>query len=93
MIQNRNQPGSAFSFALRLPCFCSVVRIGRSGRGDAPIRPTLQKTTNATRSGVRVVDQLRVQKRLFSLLNNQVAFVRGWRLMRGKCRCTVYVRC
>ncbi len=30
-----------------VPCFCSVVRTGRSG-GDGPIRPTLQKTTNAT---------------------------------------------
>ncbi len=29
-------------------CFCSVVRIGRFG-GDGPIRPTLQKTTNATK--------------------------------------------
>ncbi len=30
-----------------VPCFCSVVRIVRSG-GDGPIRPTLQKRTNAT---------------------------------------------
>ena len=31
-----------------VPCFCSVVRIGRFG-GDGPIRPTLQKTTHATK--------------------------------------------
>ncbi len=31
-----------------VPCFCSVVRIGRFG-GDGPIRPTLQKATNAAK--------------------------------------------
>ena len=63
MIQNGNQPSSAFLFALRVrlcavPCFCSVVRIGRSGRGCADTAHSTELRLADMKAGGEVYPQM-----------------------------------